>query len=108
MTKFKGAGYWVSATSNACEKNFTWCSGTLVSSGLDMWVKLLPTRVAGENCLTQVLDYGMGMVIAGQQVPGDNGFNDAPCAEENMYLCEESGDDPKTATNASSSKIFHF
>jgi len=80
---------------------------------MDMWVKLLPTRVAGENCLLQVLDVGMGVVVAGQQVPGDNGFNDAQCAEQNTYLCEQAGDETKpnndtATTNSSSTFAFKY
>lgn len=56
----------------------------------------------------QVLDVGMGMVIAGQQVPGDNGFDDAPCAQPNTYLCEEAANDTRASTGPNNSTSKHI
>ena len=81
--KLKETSFWTSATSRACDKKFTWCTGSEIPTDnkIHTWSPPNPNFVSGENCVLHKFEFG-------SMVPLD-GFEDNVCSGENLYLCED-------------------
>jgi len=86
--------FWTSATSRACDKKFTWCTGSQIPTDnkIHSWIVTDPNYAAGENCIIQSFDQG-------SMIPRE-GMEDAICTNEIMYICEESGSGGEATTAA--------